>query len=368
MTALPRPLRPFLRFPRVLRDNAFPVAPEQVTGFLAAVDLLGPRSVADVRAAAHALLAPPPERRAAFDALFDAVFLGEAADRPADAEADDELRVQDDEDDGLLHPDSGEENPSGEAATAAEVLSRRRFAGETEADSLRRLARAAPAALPRRRGYRRRAARRGGLPDLRRTLRQAARTDGEAPRLFARRRRKRQRPVLVLIDVSGSMKARTEAHLRFAHALARAVDRIEVFTFGTRLTRLTRAMRLRNADQALVAAAAIVSDWDGGTRIGDALRAFLAVPRFAGFARGAVTLVLSDGLERGDPAAMVDAVTRLSRRAWSISWLTPLAADPGYRPETRALKAVLPLVDTLADGSSTERLCAHVLSLARSAA
>lgn len=364
MTPLPRAAAPFLRFTATLRANRFAVAPEQTTGFLAAIDLLGPRDVVDIRRAAHALLAPPPERRAVFDAIFDAVFLGRAEAVEAPADADEEMRVQEDDDGGFAPPETGEPNQSGEAATSAEVLSIRRFHGEGEAETLRRFARAAPAALPRRRGYRLRAARRGDRPDMRRMLRLAARSDGDVPRLLARRRRTRQRAVLLLIDVSGSMKARTEAHLRFAHALARAVDRIEVFTFGTRLTRVTRAVRLRQVDQALGAAAAVVSDWDGGTRIGDALQAFLAVPRFAGYARGAVVLVLSDGLERGDPAAMIDAVARLSRRAWRLSWLSPLAAEPGYRPETRALAAVLPYLDDLADGASTERLCAHVLDLA----
>jgi uncharacterized protein len=127
-------------------------------------------------------------------------------------------------------------------------------------------------------------------------------------------------------------------------------------------------LRLRNVDQALSAAANAVSDFDGGTRIGEALQAFLAVPRFAGFARGSVTIVLSDGLERGDPDAMIDAVHKLSRRSWKLSWLTPLAANPGYRPQTRGLSAVLPFLDDLSDGSSVEALCQHVLMLARRAA
>ena len=154
-------------------------------------------------------------------------------------------------------------------------------------------------------------ARRGDYFDTRRTLREAVRNDGDVMQLRRLKRRLRQRRILLLIDVSGSMKERTEAHLRIAHALAHAVERIEVFTFGTRLTRVTRAMRLRNREQALAATSAIVSDWDGGTRIGDALRAFLAVPRFAGYSRGAAVLILSDGLERGDPSAMREAVTRL---------------------------------------------------------
>jgi uncharacterized protein len=169
--------------------------------------------------------------------------------------------------------------------------------------------------------------------------------------------------VLLLIDVSGSMKDRTDAHLDFAHALARAAQRLEVFTIGTRLTRVTMALRRRNRDQARAAAATLVADWDGGTRIGDALQAFLAVPRFAAHARGALVLVLSDGLERGDPAAMTAAVARLSALAWRISWLTPLGADPRFAPETDALRSILPLIDDLADGSSTKSLCAHVLQL-----
>jgi uncharacterized protein with von Willebrand factor type A (vWA) domain len=368
MTApLPRAVEPFMRFATLLRSNRFAVAPEQLTGFLSAVDLLGPKSMADIRRAAHAMLAPAPERRAAFDLLFDHVFLGREAEGESATESEEEFRQSEDED-GIVPPDSGEEDPSGEAATATEVLSSRSFASAGDAAALRRFSRAAAAALPRRRGYRRRQSRSGDIPDLRRILRHAARNDGEFPRLFARRRKTRQRAILLLIDVSGSMKARTEAHLRFAHSLARAADRLEVFTFGTRLTRLTRALRLRNVDQALSAAANAVSDFDGGTRIGEALQAFLAVPRFAGFARGAVTLVLSDGLERGDPSQMIDAVQKLSRRSWRLSWLTPLAANPGYRPQTRGLSGVLPFLDDLSDGSSVEALCQHVLTLARRAA
>jgi uncharacterized protein len=108
-----------------------------------------------------------------------------------------------------------------------------------------------------------------------------------------------------------------------------------------------------------------VADWDGGTRIGDALQAFLAVPRFAGYARGAVVVVLSDGLERGDPAAMVNAMGRLAARAFRIDWLSPLAAEPGYAPETEALTAIRPLLASLTNGGSTDAICRRLLSLGR---
>ena len=124
-------------------------------------------------------------------------------------------------------------------------------------------------------------------------------------------------------------------------------------------------MRLKRREQALAAAAEIVSDFDGGTRIGDALQAFLAVPRFAGYARGAATLIVSDGLERGDPLALADAVAKLSRRAWRLSWLTPLARGPNFKPQTEALIAVSRFVDDMVDGGSTPAIVDHVLALAR---
>ena len=364
MSVLPRAARPFVTFPALLRANGFAVAPEQTTTFLAAIGLLGPKSIADIRRAAHATLAPPPERRAAFDALFGAHFLGEMEMGDQPGEPDDEtVRVQEERPGGAEPLLSDEVNEAGQDATTVEALSVRRFGEESDYEVLRHFARAAPAHLPRRPGHRRMRARRGDYFDTRRTLREAVRNDGDVMQLRRLKRRLRQRRFLLLIDVSGSMKERTEQHLRIAHALAHAVERIEVFTFGTRLTRVTRAMRLKRREQALAATATIVSDWDGGTRIGDALRAFLAVPRFAGYSRGAAVLVLSDGLERGDPSAMRDAVTRLSRLAWRVSWLTPLAADPNFTPQTEGLKAILPLVDDLTDGSSVQSVCAHVLNL-----
>jgi len=145
--------------------------------------------------------------------------------------------------------------------------------------------------------------------------------------------------------------------------LLQAAPNVEVFTFGTRLTRVTRPLRLKRREQALNAAAHLVSDWDGGTRIGDALQAFLAVPRFAGYARGAAVVVISDGLERGDVSALRDAVARLSRRAWRLSWLTPLATGPGFRPQTEALIAIERFVDDLHDGGSSRAVVSHILSL-----
>ncbi len=366
MSVLPRAVRPFVTFPALLRANGFAVAPEQTTAFLTAIGLLGPRSIADIRRAAHATLAPPPERRAAFDALFGAHFLGEMEMGDQPGEPDDEtVRVQEEREGSAEPLLSDEVNEAGQDATALEALSARHFGAASDAEVLRRFARAAPAHLPRRPGHRRMRARRGDYFDTRRTLREAVRNDGDVMQLRRLKRRPRQRRVLLLIDVSGSMKERTEAHLAFAHALVRAADSVEVFTIGTRLTRITRALRLKNRVQALTAASLLVPDWDGGTRIGEALGAFLAVPRFASLARGAAVVVLSDGLERGDPSAMRNAVDHLSRLAWRTVWLTPLAADAGFEARTAGLVAARPFLDELGNGGSIDSICTHVLGLAK---
>ena len=363
--AMPAPARHLAGFAPFLRGFGFTTSPEQTVAFLEAVELLGPGGIDDVRRAAVATLSPPHERAGEFDALFRAWFHGEFVPVPRESEDETEVRVHDEGGAAYEPPDGPDLGESGQSATAAEMLGDRRLRAETATERLRRFAREAPERLPRRRGLRRRRARRGDRVDLPRALRTAVRHGGDTPVLPWRRRTLRQRRILLLIDVSGSMKEQTETALRFAHVLYHAAERMEGFTLGTRLTRITGALRLRNPDAALAKASALVPDWDGGTRIGDALAAYLSVPRFAGCARGAAVVVLSDGLERGGPDTMTAAVARLSRLAWRVSWLTPLAADPGFRPETTALSAIAPFLDDLGDGSSPEALCRHMLSLGR---
>jgi uncharacterized protein with von Willebrand factor type A (vWA) domain len=361
---LPSALRPFLAFATVLRTHGFAIAPEQTITFLDAIRLLGPRSMDQIRQAGIATFAPAPDQRATYDALFDFHFLGGVAEPGEDDEwqPDEEMKLQEEggERDILI----GESiNETGQQAIEAEALAIRPLRPGDDTAALRNLARELPAALPRRRGYRFRRARRGRGIDLAQSLRAAIRTDGDVMNLKRRRRKERARPILLLIDVSGSMKQRTDANLALAHAIMQAAPRVEVFTFGTRLTRVSRALKLKNRAQALDLASGLVADWDGGTRIGDALQAFLAVPRFAGYARGAVVVILSDGLERGDPTAMVSAIQRLAARAFRIDWLSPLAADPAYQPQTEALAAIRPYLASLTNGNSTPAICRHLLTL-----
>lgn len=362
---IPRALDPFLAFPQALRSVGFPASPDRTETFLAAIGLLGPRDIGDIRRAAHAVYGPGPDRQQMFDTVFDFVFLGRNLAAPApgepeelpasfDAGAFEELATPEDED------------PSGGEATAVERLFVRQLGADDEDNALRAFTRALPGRLPRRRS-RRLASGKGRLADARRTFREMLRRDGEITRLPTRRRLSRERRVLMLIDVSGSMKEGTEGALRLAHALVQGGERVECFTLGTRLTRVTRALRHRNREQALTLASGLVADWDGGTRLGEAMAVFLSVPRFAAHTRGALTIIVSDGLERGGHDALATSMERFEALSWSVLWLSPLAADPDYRPETGAMQAILPKLDRLGDGSDPRSIASEILTFSKGA-
>ncbi|MER8503244.1 MULTISPECIES: VWA domain-containing protein [unclassified Mesorhizobium] len=361
---LPQGAAPFLGFGRLLRRYGFPVAPEQVSGFMQAVTLLGPRSMADVREAALATLAPPPDRRDEFEAHFRSHFYGDAA-ALVEGDADEEARIKDDGKTSKQEIEVVRQEEGGELSSASEQLSVREF--QRDRDGLAAFRRKLATALPARRSFRTVRTHARGKLDLRRSLREIVSADGDIPSPLLRRRQTVPRKLLILIDVSGSMKHYTSDYLKLAHAAVQGADRAEVFTFGTRLTRITSALRIRDRDQALARAAAQVDDWDGGTRMGPTLLAFLSVPRFSAFARGAAIVILSDALERGDHAELEMAMRRLLARAFRLSLATPLAGDPRFQPATAALRAILPMLDDLVDGSSIAGLTDFILSLARPA-
>ncbi|TJV71321.1 MAG: VWA domain-containing protein [Mesorhizobium sp.] len=355
---------PFLGFARLLRSHAFPIAPEQTTSFMRAVTLLGPRSMNDIREAALATLAPSPDRRGEFEAHFRSYFYGDA--KPSiEGEEDDETRVKDDHGAREEERQTIRQEKGGELSSALEQLSSRDF--QRDADGLGPFRRKLASSLPERRSFRTARTRSRGTLDLRRSLSEIVSADGDIPVPQLRRRQAVSRKLLLLIDVSGSMKLHTADYLKLAHAAVQGADRAEVFTFGTRLTRITSALRMRDREQALARAAALVDDWDGGTRMGPALLAFLSVPRFSAFARGACVVILSDCLERGSHAELEIAMRRFSARAFRLSLATPLAGDARFRPATVALQAILPVLDDLVDGSSLGSLTDFVLSLARPA-
>jgi uncharacterized protein with von Willebrand factor type A (vWA) domain len=361
----PREITPFLEFVHALRRHAFSVSPDQTETFLSAITLLGPGSMDHIRRAAIATLAPPINRMGAFETLFRAVFYGEAK---AAALSDPE------EDDTVVNDRSGseeqgdaplEQEQGGAMASTTERLSTRDI-GPAEL-VLSAFQRKLPDALPRRRAFRHLRVHSNGAIDLRRSLREIVRAEGDLPAPHLRRRLEVVRRPLLFIDISGSMSRHTDELLALAHATVQAVPGTEVFTIGTRLSRITAALRLRDREAALGRAAGAADDWNGGTQIGPALKAFLAVPRFAAMARGALVVIASDGLERGGHEEFESALRRLAGLSHRLSLATPLAGDPRFRPQTAALKAVLPWLDDLVDGSSAQAIARFMLTLDREA-
>src|SRR5690606_24821258 len=194
---LPRPLLPFVEFATLLRMNGFAVAPEQTQTFVAAVGLLGPRSMEDIHRAALATIGPSPDRRDEFDALFRLAFLGQSLPAATGEPDEDELEAYDDRDGGMEPPETDEAEESGGTPTGAERLFNRRFAGLSEAEALRRFRRRAPSELPRRCSRRLVASKRRGRLDMRGALREAVARDGEVVRLPTLDRRQRRRRVLL---------------------------------------------------------------------------------------------------------------------------------------------------------------------------
>jgi uncharacterized protein with von Willebrand factor type A (vWA) domain len=256
------------------------------------------------------------------------------------------------------HPAAAEDaaaDPLRVAASATEILRHRDVAtlDPRERARLSALFAALPVVPPVRAAARRTPHRRGDV-DASRTLRASLRRMGEPARIHHRRRSERPRRVVLLIDVSGSMSGYADALLRLAHRYVTVArpGLVEVFSVGTRLTHLTRPLRLRDPDRAIAAAGAVVPDWSGGTRLGETLKAFQDRWGRRGTARGAVVVIFSDGWERGDATLLGDQVAGLQRLAHRVIWVNPNRGKPGYAPVQQGIAAVLPHVDAFVAGHS----------------
>ncbi len=192
--------------------------------------------------------------------------------------------------------------------------------------------------------------------DVRRTVRRSFASLGEPVRREWREPSERLRRLVVLLDVSGSMEPYARAFLRFMHAAMVGRQRVEAFTLGTRLTRITRELSHRDPDKALARTSQQVADWSGGTRIGECLRNFNDRWGVRGMARGAIVVVLSDGWDRGQPEVLGEQMRRLQRVAHRVVWVNPLKVTPGYAPLARGMAAALPHVDAFVEGHSLAAL------------
>lgn len=364
----PGPTAELVRFGRLLRTHGVNVGAGQVLSYTRAVAGLDPAGIDDLYWAGRITLINRHPDLAVYNAVFDAFFVGSEDDSPspmlplaaADSDGGDPASVSfgTEQHEMEILEAGDEELPAagGPRASSAEILRAKHFDRWTE-EEFRQLARLLPGLrLPRKLSRRTRPSKRGPRIDLRRSVRHSLRHGGDLFHLRRRLRVERPRPIVLIVDVSGSMAGFSRALVQFSYGMSRASQRVEVFCFGTRLTRLTNAMRVRDADAALDEATDLVVDWDGGTRIGESLAAYVARWGKYRFNRGAVVIICSDGLERGEPDRLAWAMQRLSRQAHRVIWVNPLAGDPKFQPLARGLVAALPFVDELIAGHSIEGL------------
>lgn len=353
------------RFGRLLRQAGMEADSGQTAIFGRALALLGVSRRSDVRSAGRAVFVRRREDIRLYDAAFDLFWRrrsgpnelsdrlprlrqSERRERPADP-ADPSSQAGPDEPLAAVRPG---------AASATEEIRTADFATLTaeEARDAEAMLEALRPRLPLRRARRGRLARSGHRPAARAMLRRALATGGEALRWRWLRRTERPRPVVLVCDISGSMERYSRFMLRFAHALQRSGAPLEVFVFGTRLTRITRQLRVRSPDAALRRVARTVVDWSGGTRIGESLHQLNRRWVRRTVRSSAIVLLVSDGWERGDPALLAREMATLRRSCHRLLWIDPLAARPGFQPSTVGLRAALPHVDELVPAATVASL------------
>ena len=348
-----------LAFARALRAAGVPVTQDRAQGFLAAASVLDLADERGTWVAGRSTLCGSPDDLDRFDAVFEAFFnardgLPRARQVPSVTPSQSQLPETDAVGEGGVEDDM----ESIHARAAETEVLRHRDVGSLSASEKQRLAGMFATLHPRpplRRTARHQRWHRGQV-DASRTLRSSLRQMGEPTRISWRRRGRKPRRVVLLVDVSGSMSDYADSLLRLAHRLTVALrvqgGVVETFTVGTRLTHLTRAMRLRDPERALVAAGETVPDWSGGTRLGETLRIFSDRWGQRGMARGSVVVVFSDGWERGDPALLAEQVQRLHRVAHRVVWVNPHRGKAGYEAVQQGVLAVLPHVDDFVAGHS----------------
>lgn len=359
------PLGTLLDFSTFVRRHDLPVGTDDVMTFAVAASHLDPSRLEDIYWAGRITLVHGRSQIPIYNACFTEYFLAGHADEDR-ATAPPNLSARGA--DSVFDIPSGEqpkeggderENRLGAQASAVIVDRSKSFAECTEAelDSLRRIMGKMRASPPLRRTRRHRGSTTGRRFDLRRMAKETMRSHGEPGELWWRQRRQRPRSLILILDISGSMADYSRNLLQFAHSTIAATSRVETFCFGTGLTRITPSLRRRNPDEALASAGREVGDWAGGTRIGASLDAFVRGYARRGIARGALVVICSDGLDRGEPALLDDALERLGRLCHRIIWMNPMMGDATeFVPTSLGMSVAMPHIDAVWSGHNLESL------------
>jgi uncharacterized protein with von Willebrand factor type A (vWA) domain len=351
-------------FARILRGAGLDVPLDSVIVFVGALTQLGLENRENVYWSAHATLIRRHEDVQIFDRAFKVFWEQQIAVETATFEEQHEsitLLVDDEDantDDSSAEPIE-DENTIALRFSKIETLREKDFAAynQLELREAEQFMASLRLAGPPKKSLRlMKTNRHGARHDIRRTMRATLQHDGEPIERYWREPSTKLRRLVVLLDISGSMEPYARALLRFMHAAVVGRQRVEAFTFGTRLTRITKELASRDPDKALAQTSAQVSDWSGGTRLGECLQSFNDNWGVGGMARGSIFVILSDGWDRGDPKVLADQMSRLSRVAYRVIWVNPLKVSPGYAPLARGMAAAMPYIDEFVEGHSLEAL------------
>ena len=355
-----------IEFGDELRDAGIAVGTGDAITYVQAVSLLNPADLGDIYWAGRGTLVGRRDLIPTYDRVFKSFFLD------VETQGDSELKAMmrattstaatlevPSPDPGEGEESNEEEAQLGYMASGAQVWRNKAFAVCTDQElaTIRRIVSDIKLTPPRRRTRRTITAKNGPRLDPRRMARETMRSHGDPTRLFRQKRRLRIRPLVFILDVSGSMSDYSRNLLQFAYSARRAADKVEVFCFGTRLTRITRSLDRRKPDDALNLAATAVFDWDGGTRIGQSLDQFIKRWGRRGLSRGSIVVICSDGLDRGDPALLESAMEKLSRLSHRIVWMNPHKGDvKDFRPNSLGMMVADPFIDEIFSGHNLASL------------
>lgn len=356
-------------FGHALREAGLSIGTDDILTFCAGAAALDVSDLMDVYWAGRSSLVRRREHVPVYNEAFQRFFLGNEAAASnelkrtlrSSANAGATLEIPNTEE-GLPGEISPDEVKLGYVASTSEIYRHKAFADCTDDEirQLRRLMSRMRVTPPRRRTHRMTRSPKVAALDMRRMVRETMRALGEPRELAFRRRKEKLRPLVLILDVSGSMADYSRNLLQFAYSARRSNTKVDVFCFGTRLTRITRSLDRRNPDDAMRLAGESVLDWDGGTRIGDSLRQFARQARRSRLGRGAIVVICSDGLDRGEPAELAESMETLSRIAHRVIWVNPHVGDVAtYVPATLAMIVADPFIDEVHSGhnlASLERL------------
>jgi len=365
----------FIEFAQDLRFHGMVIGSDDVITFLSAISVLDAGDVMDVYWSGRVTLVRKKDSVPLYNKRFQAFFLDISDNEPdarkvklkSSANAGATLEVPNTEQ-GLPGEVIEDETRLGYMASAADISRHKAFADCTdeELNRFRKLISMLKVSPPKRRTYRTQSTPKGKVLDMRRMARETMRSLGEPKDLMYIKRKEKLRSIVFILDVSGSMADYSRNLLQLAYSARRANTKVEVFCFGTRLTRITKSIDKRTPDEAMRLAGESVLDWDGGTRIGDAITSFVKESRRSRLGRGAIVVICSDGLDQGEPQVLDKSMQTLSRLAHRVIWVNPHKGDnEDYKPNTIGMIIADPYIDKIYSGHNYKSLEEFARELSR---